>query len=247
MFHKSLLVFLCLLVGQTNIQSEEKPGKEPKKAEVSLDKPNEVDGLKLPAPFEVPYDEGFVTIKAECSGEVEWIVMVDTGRIKYKTSAKENEIDVSIPPKDTIITVFCYGLAGGKLTKAARTEVKVTGNPGPVTNPKLGQGAGGLPAVSYYATVVEDPLRRTADYVSITQWLATRDRLKAAGHKPSLLTTNDKMIKDQTTGFSTVLSDLTKQGVGLPVLIVQDAQGRLISAGPCPKTADEIMKLVGGK
>lgn len=206
---------------------------------------NDVPGLKLPADFSVNYDESFVTLKAECDGPVDWIVLSTTEKIKYKIPAGTNEIDIGIPPKACVITVFCYGLVSGKLTKAARCNITVTGaTPTPTPSPSPTPNPSPTPAPATQAlniTIIQDPTKRDPSYTLISQWVTTENKLKAAGHKARMISISDPWVTDPR---NTLLAIMQKAQVTAPALMIQDAGGKLLGLIPCPKTEAELMKLL---
>lgn len=252
---------------QDDPKAKEQPKEQPKEAlketktppPISDPKnPNILPGIKLPAPFEVSYDEQFVTIKAECTGEVEWLVLGSEGRIKNKINRATNETEVGVPvsgafatpPRDVVIRVYAIGVVDGKMTGHVWTEITVRSAapapPQPTPTPPQPQPTPPVdPPIansSYHVTVIEDPLRRSPEYVSLTRWLDTRAKLIAAGHKPHQMSTNDPLYLDPKSGFAEEV-----KRVGLPALIIQDKDANLVRAVACPKTAEEILKLLGGK
>jgi hypothetical protein len=251
------------LIGQDN-QGED-AGLTPT-PNVTLAEPaaNKVPGLSLPPNFPVAYDEGFITIKADCKGTVDWIVLTTAKKVKYKTY--EKEIDISVPPTDCIVTVFCYGYVDGKLTRAARCDIKVvapqpkpkpepepqpqpqptpTPEPTPVPpNPSpIPPNAGNL-----IVTVVEDPLKRDPTYSTVTKWFSTASKLQAAGHRPFLKSIRDPVIKkwlDTAAAKDKNFADALNRA-GLPMLIIQNINGKPLAVGPCPRTEEELFSILQG-
>ena len=73
---------------------------------------NEVAGLKLPASATVQHDEGFITITADCKGDVRWLVLSTAARVKYKV-VKATEIIVAVPIHEAIVTIYAVLFALG--------------------------------------------------------------------------------------------------------------------------------------
>jgi hypothetical protein len=200
---------------------------------------NKVDGLSLPASFTVTADEGFVTVKADCKGPVEWIVLTTAQKVKYKVSESDKEVIVSVPTVQCIITIFCYGVVEGKPTKPARCDITV--NVGNGDNPKPPEpGPKPVPNVGKLnITIVEDPSKRTQDYTLITRWAITKEELEKLGHKSYLLPFNAPEATDPKYGFDKLIKQFP-----LPILVIQDEKGKLLGAGPAPKTLDELKRMI---
>lgn len=226
-----LLVFHVLLLGFT-LQAQES----------NFESTNKVPGLTLPANFAVPTDEGFVNIKAECAGAVEWLVLTTATKVKYKVSDQDKEVIIGVPNKPCVVSVFCFGVVDSKPTKVARCDITVTENNAPrpppdppITPPNV------VTKGPYVITVIEDPLKRTPDMTLITNWLASVTELKKLGHKAYLVSSKDPAIINPANGFDKLLSRFP-----LPILVIQDPTGKLLGAGPCPKTLDELLKMLQG-
>jgi hypothetical protein len=197
---------------------------------------NEVAGLKLPAPQKVNYDEGFVTLKADCKGTVKWLVLSTSAKIKFKVnSGTPNEIDIAVPPYEAAITVFCIGVIDGKQTDFARTDVAVEGPAGPGPTP-----APIPPDVKgpFHLSIIEDPLKRTEAIKGIVDNPALFKQLRDKKVTPRVYTVNDPVLK--TKKFDAVL---TKYGA--PMLILQDDNGKALVIGSLPASSAELLKLVG--
>ena len=240
-----MLVSLCLALSLIHGAYAQEPPKveQPVAAVAAPVTANVVPGLKLPNNFSVPYDEGFVTIKAECTGPVEWIVLTTAEKVKYKVTGKE--LDVAIPPKSCVITIFCYGVVDGKPTRAARVDIDVQGpqpppGPGPVPPP--------IPVTGkLIVTVVEDPLKRDPQYQLITHWVASSAKIRQAGHTTFLKSIRDKAIQTwlDTAAKQNEQFRQALQLAGTPVVIIQSAEnGRLLGAIPCPKTAEDLLRIL---
>jgi hypothetical protein len=210
----------------------------------------------LPDPIKVPYDEGFVTIKAECEGPVEWLVLLTPAdpkskpKLKYKTGTDPKSLDVSVPPEACTISVFCVGVIESKPTRFARTDIIVEAGNGP-RPPPVDPDEKPIPAdVPFIVTVVYDPLNVSNDYTILTKWPDASKQLVAAGHKPYLKSIKDPNIKawlDAAGKKKPEFAAAIKQA-GIPLVIVQDKNGKAVAAIPCPKTVAELLTaLRGGK
>lgn len=247
MTRKIVLAFVLgisiLFAGTSQVPAQVTLPSAPTAESVAAESPNQVPGLKLPAPFKVGTDEGFVTVKAECKGPVEWIVLTTAPRVKYKVAEADKEVIVSVPTKACTITVFCYGVVDGKLTKPARCDITVG---------EGGDGGGGddkdkdkdkpKPAPvkgPLNLTLIEDPAKRTADYTLLTNWLANKAELQKLGHRAFLLSHRDAQVTNPANGF-----DKLVQRFNLPLLVIQDSDGKLLGAGPAPKTLDDLKRML---
>jgi len=96
--------------------------------------PNITSGLQLPVNQTVDIGEGFIEIKADCEGEVKWLVV---SNVKVKYLAFSKLIIVAIPSKSgQVISVFAVGMVDGNLTDFVRTNITVRGNtPSPSPSP----------------------------------------------------------------------------------------------------------------
>lgn len=199
---------------------------------------HEVDGLKLPAPQEVPIDEQFITLNADCTGTVKWLILTTDTKIKYKIdSARPNEIQVGIPPRKTTITVFAVGIINGKLTDFARTEVTVKGpEPGPTPTPIANL------VYPLHVTFIEDPMQRTPEIRSVVESQDLRRRLADrkcitrvySKDDPVLVARGQKKLVDRH---------------GIPLMIVQDDKGVLLHVSPLPASPEAVLndidKIIG--
>lgn len=234
----ALLVFAALAAAAP-------PGNPPASAE-RLDRiedppaspyPNKVEGLELPDPFTVPYDEGFVTLKANCKGPVEWIVRPVPGtrplRFKYRAS-EGNEIDLSIPPTDCSIEVYAIGVVPGtgKPTPPAMTMVTVQG-PSPEPAPKPSPAP--APAAHLHVTIVLDAAKTTAETAALLNSPTLFARLRAAGTEPRAYLTSDPRLKEKH------LDAFVTRAGGAPALIAQLDSGKVVLAVTLPRTEAEIL------
>lgn len=201
---------------------------------------NEVDGLKLPTSQQVKFDEGFITVSAECKGTVQWLVLSTNAKVKYKINpATPNDIDLAIPPYDSIITLFAVGLVDGKLTKFARTDITVKGpeppDPGPTPPPQPPPPPPRPPEVikPLHLTIIEDPIARTPNITSIITSPELANRMKAKGVIYRVYGKNDPVVKNK--GFDRAIAEF-----GLPLFILQDNAGNALIVEKLPNTLSEI-------
>jgi hypothetical protein len=173
---------------------------------------NEVTGLKLPAPQTVNYDEGFVSLSADCKGTVKWLVLSTSAKVKFKVNpSTPNDIDIAVPPYESTITVFCVGVIEGKMTEFARTDVTIKGpappGPGPAPNPTPSDVKG-----PFHLSVIEDPAKRTNEIKAVIESADMRDKLKAKQVTVRIYTATDPVLAQKK--FDAVL-----QKYGAPVMI----------------------------
>lgn len=202
---------------------------------------NVVAGLTLPASQTVNYDEGFVSLTAECKGTVKWLVLSTTARVKFKVNAETpNYIDVAVPPQEGSIAVFCVGIVDGKLTDIARTDITVRGPPDPtppvtppappVTPPVTPPAAGPL-----HLSIIEDPQNRTQAIRGILDNTALVAQLRAKNIIVRTYAMNDPVLA--TKNFTAIV-----QRYGAPTLILQDNTGRALVLGSLPATPAALLQ-----
>lgn len=218
--------------------------------EVAATSPNKVDGISLPSSFSVNSDELFVSVKAESKSLVEWLVIVTVPstnpptpipKVKYKVVSADKELTIGIPNVTCVLSIFCWGVLDGKPTKAARCDINVTSKDSPKPQPKPDDNTDPKPkpAGPFLITIIEDPLKRSADNTLITKWADNKVKLKELGHSGYLVSSKDRQINDPANGFA----DLMKK-IPLPILVIQTSDGELLGAGPAPKTIDELIKMI---
>jgi hypothetical protein len=209
---------------------------------------NKAAGIELPADQTVKFDEGFVTLAAICKGEVKWLVISAT-KIKYFTLPTNNTIIVSIPPQGGLITVFAVGLVDGKLTEFARTSITVTGGTTPVTpgpNPPGPNPPGPNPPVaSAHVTFVVDLNNTNPALGQILNSQKVREAITTRGAYYRLYDAQSTVLKEK--GLDKVLI----AGGGPPMIIVQSANGAILSNTKMPGTETEVLqylaKVLGGQ
>lgn len=200
-----------------------------------------VDGLELPPDQTVSFDEGFVTVKAKCAGEVKWLIISPT-RVKY-VPIPDNEIILSIPPqKGTNITVFAVGLVNGKLTEFARTNILVDGGPpvpvppgpnppGPVPPPPL-------PTKGIHVTFLSDFDNMTPELAIVLNSQNINNFIKS---KDGFQRNYD--FKNPTVAQKKLDQVVARVG-GSSVLVLQDNSGVVLLAQPIPRTEADVLAVL---
>lgn len=216
--------------------SIQKPAPPPKKP-AELAGPNEVPGLKLPLPLQVASDEGFVTVVAECTGTVKWLVFSTAPKVKFNISpATPNEITVAVPCSRAIVTIYCIGLIDGKQTDFVFTEITVTGKdpgPGPPDTPNP-------PAdikQPLHLSIVEDPTKRTD---SARALLGDTELFKQLADKQVIVrvyTINDPILRELQ-----FLPQLEKYGA--PLMILSDDTGKALYTGKLPLDKASLLQIL---
>lgn len=233
MTRMSVILGLLLFCAVGVYGDDTKPSGQPS---VTADKRHEVPGLKLPAPQQVNHDESFITITAECEGEVQWLVLSSSEKIKYKIAkGQTTDIDVGIPPNECIITLFAVGLVDGKMTPFARTDIVVKGPAPPNPEPPAPPGNLKLPL---HVTVIEDPLKRTPAIRSVVESLQLRQQLQQRNALMRVYAHNDPKVAEKK------LDRLVLQ-YGVPLLVIQDATGALAGQPTTlPSTPEGVLAAV---
>jgi len=207
---------------------------------------NKTDGIELPADQTVKFDEGFVTLQANCKGTVKWLVISAT-KIKYFTLPTGNSIIISVPPQGGLITVFAVGLVDGKLTDFARTSITITsGGPVPNPNPTPNPNPNPNPApVSAHVTFVVDLNNTTPALGQILNSQKVREAITTRGAYYRLYDVNSAVLKEK--GLDRVVAE---KG-GPPMIIVQAANGNIVGALKMPGTEADVLqyltKILGGQ
>lgn len=240
-----MLRFLTALVVATTLLISGAPAQAPDAKTVpAVVKINEVSGLKLPASQTVNFDEGFVSLHADTTGTVKWLVLSTSHKVKYKVNpATPNDIDVAIPPYAGAVTVFAIAAVNGQLTDYARTDITITGPPEPPPAPGPGPNPpptpGPTPAVSLplHLSFIEDPTKRTDAIKSVIESTTLRGQLTAKGIKVRQYTINDPLIAQKN--FTAAL-----QKYGAPLMILQDNTGRALVISALPADQAALLKLI---
>ena len=207
---------------------------------------HKVDGLELPADFEVDQDEGFVEVVAKCAGPVEWVVLSTSTRLKYKVNEAAKSVTIAVPRADNDIVVYCYGLVENKLTRAAKTTIQVRGPPSP--EPQPDPDTGKVPTgTKFHIVMVEsaDPTKRTPETAKVITSAALRQQLINRGHVVRTYLANDPILASK--GIDKVVAR-----VGVPALIViqppaaGQTKGKLVLERQLPQSETDFLKVIDG-
>jgi len=208
---------------------------------------NKADGIELPPDQTVKFDEGFVTLQANCKGNVKWLVISAT-KIKYFTLPTNNTIVISVPPQGGQITVFAVGLVDGKLTDFARTSIVVTGGSTPVTPPNPPNPPGPNPpgpTANMHVTFVVDLNATTPALGQLLNSQKVREAITTRNAYYRLYDANSGVLKEKG------LDKVVASGGGPPMIIVQNAAGAVVSTTKMPGTEAELLqylaKVLGGQ
>lgn len=206
---------------------------------------NKADGIELPADQNVKYDEGFVTLTANCKGSVKWLVISAT-KIKYFTLPTNNTIIVSVPPQGGLITVFAVGIVDGKLTEFARTNITVTGGPAPVPGPAPGPNPGpNGPTASMHVTFIVDLNNTTPALGQILNSQKIREAITTRNGYYRLYDSQSSVLKEK--GLDKVMASAG----GPPLIVVQTSSGNVVGSRKMPNTEAEVLQylaqVLGGK
>jgi hypothetical protein len=225
----TLACYFALTVAVASSQDRSSAGVPP------ITAPNEVAGLKLPAAQTVNYDEGFISLTADCKGTVKWLVLSTSVKVKFKVNpATPNDIDVAVPPYESGITVFAIGVVEGKQTDFARTDITVKGpaGPGPPPTPIPPDVKG-----PFHLSIVEDPTKRTDAIRNVIESNELRTTLKNKQVALRVYTTTDPEVKEKK--FDAVL-----QRFGAPLMVLQDDNGKGLVIGPLSQDVPSLLKLL---
>lgn len=235
---RKLLSFV-LLLGLALPSFSQVPTSPPTTSDAVGASSNKAAGIELPADQNVKFDEGFVTLQAVCKGDVKWLVISAT-KIKYFTLPTGNTIIISVPPQGGLITVFAVGLVDGKLTDFARTSITVNGGSNPVTPPGPNP-----PVAQAHVTFVVDLNNTNPALGQILNSQKVREAITTRGAYYRLYDVNSSVLKEK--GLDKVVAE---KG-GPPMIIVQAANGNLVSVIKIPGTEAEILqylaKVLGGQ
>lgn len=183
--------------------------------------------IKLPADFSVSPDEGFVTVKAECTGEVRWLVLAQQ-KIKYIT-LPNNTIVISITPtatKNQPISVFAIGLVGNQMTDFARTIITVNNNPSDVQPVEKSQ--------INFMTILIDPNKVNNQVAKILNSKTIRAALNKKGINYRVYERSQRKDFDKVYPQSNPAN----------ALFLQSKDGTIITAISLPETEEEILSLI---
>lgn len=208
---------------------------------------NEVEGLKLPEDTTVKFDEGFVRIKANCNGEVKWLVL-SALKVKYLILPLENTIIVSVPPQAGTISIYAVGLVGGKLTEFAKSNITITGGltPVPVPNPNPSPSVEEDYPKPWHVTFVMNLNESTPDLGQILTSQNIKDFItNKGGSYYRQYDYKSPVLKEK--GLSPVIEKFAKEK-GMdpnklpPMIIVQASNGKVKIKDLMPKTEAEVIQ-----
>lgn len=193
---------------------------------------NKAAGIELPADQTVKFDEGFVNIKATCKGTVKWLVIPanSTTKIKYFTLSDNNVIVVSVPPQGGLITVYAVGLVDGKLTDFVKTNITVTGI---ATH---GQTPNNVIAPTMHVTFVVNLNNTTPALGQILNSQKIRETITTRGAYYRLYDSQSAILREK--GLDKVIAS----NGGPPMIIVQAADGNVVSKTKMPGTEAEVLQ-----
>jgi len=240
----SALVALALLAVPASAQPEQdERGDSPKGPPATAPKANtanKADGISLPPDMTVKNDEGFVSIQAECKGDVKFLVI---SSIKVKYVANGNTVIVSIPCAGGVITVFAIGNVGGKLTDFVSTNIQISPASAPPGPAPPGPGPATPAKGPLHVTFVLDLNNTTQQVAQLLNSPTLRKSVTDAGNFFRIYDKSSPVVAQR--GLDKVL----QQVGGNNAMIVQTEQGAVVSATPIPATEAEvtaILKKSGG-
>jgi hypothetical protein len=200
---------------------------------------NKVDGLLLTEDQTVSADEGFVVVKATCSGPVSWLVL---GGIKVKyIEVPGGSVIVATPANAGTISVFCVGVVNGKTTEFAQTTITVQGGstpPGPGPAPGPGPGPAPGPASPYHVTMVVDTSVASPQSAAILNSQNVRNAITSKGNFLRVYDIKSPTLQQKR------LDGLVQQAGGPPVIIIQRNDGFVIGKWKMPATEQEVINLI---
>ena len=202
---------------------------------------NKTVGLELPADQVVGNDEGFINIKAKCTGSVRWLVICQI-KVKYITNDADNSIIISIPPQGGTISIFAIGLVDGKQTEFVRTNIQIGAAPGP--NPNPGPQPGNV-AAPLHVTFLVDLNNSTPEIAQLMNSQTLRKFITDKGAYFRFYDFKSPIVTQKK------LDQVIASIGGNSAMIVQGNDGKIIAAMPIPKSEQEITgiinKIVGSK
>lgn len=211
--------------------------------------PDKVPGLALPGPQKVRAGAGYLKVKAECAGAVQFDVesqWEDEGA-EFKTEALADGLSVlvSVPCSAGVIRVTAVGLVEGKLTPFAKTTIEVevpadrrrpkpAPKPEPAPEPGPEPPPAPKPAGGVHVVMVLD---RAGDpkAASLADAKSLRDAIRAAGARPHVYGLTDAVVSQQ--GYAAVV----KKAGGAPALFFLDEKGLVFGPQKLPATEAEIL------
>jgi hypothetical protein len=240
------------------------PAPKPTPAPSPDSPPNEVPGLKLPAPATISSKRALLHVKADTkAGELSWAVIFVGG---YPTEVVEDDEDKSVgivvPEAGTVIYVTCAGFLDGKAIRpAAVTQFTVkadpTPGPGPGPNPSPNPTPTPNPnpnpnppvpvAGKLYVTIVEDPALRTPAIGALLNSGTLRKSIAdIAGTNLAVYDVRSAVLqpKSATNPTGRNLAKSVQAAGALPCLIVQSSNGAVLAAVPIQGTETDVVAAV---
>jgi hypothetical protein len=222
----SFIALLCLAT--SSFSEEKKEVKEVKQAQAWV-----VEGLQLPADQKVNWDEGFITIQAQCKGEVKWLP-ISEAKIKF-IALPGNSIIVSVPPQGGTVTLFAVGVIDGKATEFARTNIVVNApgpQPGPSPQPQP------QPTNAYHVTFLTDLNKATPQVAAVLNSPTLAQSIRAKGAIPHIYDLRDPIVAQKN------LSSVVQKVGGNAVMVIQRPDGTVVRASVIPATEQDVLQAV---
>jgi len=197
---------------------------------------NKADGISLPPDATVRSDEGFVSIQAECKGDVKFLV-ISSVKVKYITNG--NTVIVSIPCTGGVITVFAIGNVGGKMTDFVSTNIQISSASAPPGPAPPGPNPPGPAAKGpFHVTFVLDLNNTTPQVAQLLNNPNLRKSVTDAGHFFRIYDKSSPVVAQRG------LDKVMQQVGGNNAMIVQTDQGAVVSATPIPASEAEVMGIL---
>lgn len=199
---------------------------------------NTATGLSLPEDKVVSLDEGFIDIKADCKGQVKWLV-ISSAKVKY--SVFGNTIIVAVPPiRGQVISVFAIAQVDNKLTEFAKTNIQVGGLPDPAPTPTPTPAPTPNPndSKTLHVTFLVDFEKVTQDLAKLVNSETLRNGVNKRGHWFRLYDIGSEVVTKKR------LKEVADKVGGNKVLIVQRSDGVVVYAQPIPNSEDEVLKVI---
>jgi len=201
----------------------------------SAPKANKAEGISLPPDSTVRNDEGFVSIQAECKGDVKFLV-ISSVKVKYVTNG--NTVIVSIPCAGGVITVFAIGNVGGKMTDFVSTNIQITSAAAPPGPTPPGPSPPASVKGPLHVTFVLDLNNTTPQVAQMLNSPTLRKSVTDAGNFFRIYDKSSPVVAQR--GMDKVM----QQVGGNNAMIVQTEQGAVVSATPIPASEAEVMNIL---
>lgn len=209
----------------------------------------QVDDLKLPPDSVISDDEGFVTVKAECSGEVKWLVL-SPHKVKHIVVSGDMVV-ISVPRPDendpivdgvrqTTVDVFAVAYVRDHITDFVKTTITVNASgkvePEPEPQPQPPPAAVEKP---YYVTFIADlsPEKMTNNIANI---LNSKTIKKYVTDNGSYLSLFGNTSKNLTEKHKSIFAEFKEK----PVVVIQNAAGKIKYKGVLPDSENAALNLI---